>query len=302
VVFPFVVGAPRYFAGSIQLGGLVQISNAFGQVQGALSWFIGAYTDFAEWKASVDRLTGFRNALSAANEQGRVGAGPEVVVGASSKDLLVSNLELCLPGGRVLLPHVNFCIERGNRFVIRGASGTGKSTLFRAIAGIWPFGSGRITTPCRSRLLFLPQRPYFPIGQLRRSVSYPDSPDTFTDEEVKVALTAVGLDRLAERLDQQQDWSQQLSGGEQQRVAIARALLHKPAWLFLDEATSALDEKSEARLYQLLTERLPDTTLVSIAHRATVTRFHNRLLELKSDGNGRVQMIPHEVRAPSAER
>ena len=290
VVFPFVVGAPRYFSGAIQLGGLVQISNAFGQVQGALSWFIGAYTDFAAWKATVDRLTGFRKAIVRTREESRAGAGPAVIAG-TTEELELDNLELGLPTGRVLLSGINASIEPGERVLIRGPSGSGKSTLFRAIAGIWPFGSGRVRQPREFGALFLPQRPYFPIGTLRQAVSYPAAAETFSDAQLRDALAAAGRGHFAERLDEQENWAQQLSGGEQQRVAIARALLQKPAWLFLDEATSALDEPSQEDVYELLTERLKDATIISIAHRSALTDFHGKLLELKSDGDGRMRMI-----------
>jgi putative ATP-binding cassette transporter len=291
VVFPFVVGAPRYFSGAIQLGGLVQISNAFGQVQGALSWFIGAYTDFAAWKATVDRLTGFHNAIFLTQEESRTGAGPAVVVDATIDDLVIRDLELGLPTGRVLVSGINARIERGERVLIKGPSGSGKSTLFRAIAGIWPFGAGQVRRPREFRSLFLPQRPYFPIGTLRQVVSYPAAAETFSNAQLLDALAAAGLDHFADRLDEQENWAQQLSGGEQQRVAIARALLQKPAWLFLDEATSALDEPSQKSIYQLLTKWLKDTTIISIAHRSALSDFHGKLFELTSDGDGRVQMI-----------
>ncbi len=299
VVFPFVVGAPRYFSGAIQLGGLVQISNAFGQVQGALSWFIGAYTSFASWKATVDRLTGFHNAIFLAQEESRAGAGPVVVAAATVDDLILDSLELSLPTGRVLLSGIDACIARGERVLIKGPSGSGKSTLFRAIAGIWPFGRGQIKLPRQFDVLFLPQRPYFPIGALRHMATYPGAPDAFTDAQVRAALAATGLDHLADRLDEQQNWAQQLSGGEQQRVAIARALLHKPLWLFLDEATSALDEPNQAQVYQLLTERLKESTIISIAHRSALADFHDRVLELKADGDGKMRLIASAVALPA---
>jgi putative ATP-binding cassette transporter len=289
VVFPFVVAAPRYFSGAIQLGGLVQISNAFGQVQGSLSWFIGAYTDFAAWKATVDRLTGFRKAISLTQAESRAGAGP-VVIADTTDGLELRNLELGLPTGRVLVSGINARIAPGERVLIKGPSGSGKSTLFRAIAGIWPFGKGQVRQPREFRALFLPQRPYFPIGTLRQVVSYPAASETFSDAQLRDALAVAGLAQLEDRLDEQQNWSQQLSGGEQQRVAIARVLLHRPEWLFLDEATSALDEPSQERVYELLTKRLGDSTIVSIAHHATLTDFHGKLWELKTDSAGRIRM------------
>ena len=299
VVFPFVVGAPRYFSGAIQLGGLVQISNAFGQVQGALSWFIDAYTTFASWKATVDRLTGFHNAMVVAQAESRAGTGPAVIPDATVDDLELQDLELGLPTGRVLASGINAVIESGERVLIKGPSGSGKSTLFRAIAGIWPFGKGQVRLPREFHALFLPQRPYFPIGTLRQAVTYPGGPEAFSESQVRDALSKTGLDQLANRLDEQQNWSQQLSGGEQQRVAIARALLHRPAWLFLDEATSALDDASQAHVYQLLNKYLKDTTIISIAHRSALADFHGRLWELKPDGEGRIQMIASSVAVPA---
>ena len=299
VVFPFVVGAPRYFSGAIQLGGLVQISNAFGQVQGALSWFIDAYTTFASWKATVDRLTGFRKAIFLTQEESRAGTGPTVVADAAINDLELRDLELGLPTGRVLLSGIDADIERGEHVLIKGPSGSGKSTLFRAIAGIWPFGTGQVKLPREFHPLFLPQRPYFPIGTLRQVVSYPAAIEAFSDSQVRGALAVAGLGHLVDRLDEQHNWAQQLSGGEQQRVAIARALLQRPAWLFLDEATSALDEPSQTRMYELLMEWLKDATIVSIAHSSALAEFHGKLLELKPDGEGRVQMIASGVPLPA---
>jgi vitamin B12/bleomycin/antimicrobial peptide transport system ATP-binding/permease protein len=285
VIFPFVVGAPRFFSGAIQLGGLVQISNSFGQVQGALSWFIDAYTNFASWKASVDRLISFHNAVVRAQEENRAGLGLARVADEKNTDLVASNLELELPTGRMLLAGINITVESGDHLLIIGPSGSGKSTLFRAIAGIWPFGAGQVRLPCDFRALFLPQRPYFPLGTLRQMVTYPGAPDTFTDAQVRAALEATGLGGLTERLDEQQNWAQQLSGGEQQRVAIARALLHRPRWLFLDEATSALDEPSQAQMYQLIRDSLKDTTIISIAHRNALADFHGKVLDFAPSKN-----------------
>jgi len=285
VIFPFVVGAPRFFSGAIQLGGLVQISNSFGQVQGALSWFIDAYTNFASWKASVDRLISFHNAVVRAQEENRAGLGLARVADEKNTDLVASNLELELPTGRMLLAGINITVESGDHLLIIGPSGSGKSTLFRAIAGIWPFGAGQVRLPCDFRALFLPQRPYFPLGTLRQMVTYPGAPDTFTDAQVRAALEATGLGGLTERLDEQQNWAQQLSGGEQQRVAIARALLHRPGWLFLDEATSALDEPSQAQMYQLIRDSLKDTTIISIAHRNALADFHGKVLDFAPSKN-----------------
>jgi putative ATP-binding cassette transporter len=302
VIFPFVVGAPRFFSGAIQLGGLVQISNAFGQVQGALSWFIDAYTNFASWKASVDRLISFHNALARAQQESRAGPGPARIADERNPDLVLSDLELELPTGRILLPRIDITVRSGDHLLIKGPSGSGKSTLFRAIAGIWPFGAGQVRLPENFRALFLPQRPYFPLGTLRQMVTYPSAPDAFTDAQVLTALEATGLGHLAERLDEQQNWAQQLSGGEQQRIAIARALLYRPAWLFLDEATSALDEPSQAQMYQLIRDSLKDTSIISIAHRNALADFHGKVLDLEPRKDEKLAMTALNPPLPAKRR
>ncbi len=284
-VFPFIVGAPRYFSGAIQLGGLMQISNAFGQVQGALSWFINVYGTFAEWKATVDRLTSFQRAIV---EAGRMTDSGETVRIEPSPEtgIAIDALEISLPDTRKLVSGASMSLAAGERVLLTGASGSGKSTVFRVIAGIWPFASGRIRTPSAFDPLFLPQRPYFPLGSLRDVVAYPQDPAAFGDERIRAALIDVGLPGLAERLDDVEPWHHRLSGGEQQRVAIARALLIRPRWLFLDEATSSLDHDSESALYTLLCERLPDTAIISIAHRPELARFHHRGVRLDRTAPG----------------
>jgi vitamin B12/bleomycin/antimicrobial peptide transport system ATP-binding/permease protein len=285
VIFPFVVAGNRYFAGTIQLGGLMQISNAFGQVQGSLSWFIGAYNSFAAWKATADRLLGFHYAIERARDDVQRQSGVRQTQDGN-EDLVIDNVALSLPNGQLLISASNATIKSGESLLICGPSGSGKSTLFRAIAGIWPFGKGRMRLPAGFRVLFLPQRPYLPIGTIRDVVSYPASPTGFSDEQIKEVLNAVGMPQLVDRIDDVQHWSLQLSPGEQQRIAFARAMLQKPAWLFLDEATSALDDASEEKLYRMLKERLPGTTIISVGHRPALIAFHSRRLELREDGNG----------------
>ena len=291
VIFPYLVAAPRFFSGAIALGGLMQTANAFGNVQRSLSWFVNAYTGtgpntgFAGWKATVDRLTSFHNTLAAARATREAAPGIVHDTGAEGQ-LELKNLDLALPDGQPLLSGATLSIHRGSRVLIQGPSGSGKSTLFRAIAGIWPFGRGSIVQPAQFSSLFLPQHPYFPLGTLHEAVCYPAPADAFSEEQVQEALTAVGLPQLASRLDQSANWAAQLSGGEQQRVAIARALLQRPAWLFLDEATSHLDQTAQARLYELLVQRLEHTTIVSIAHRDELARFHDQRAEIRSTPDG----------------
>lgn len=285
VIFPFVVAGNRYFAGTIQLGGLMQISNAFGQVQGSLSWFIGAYNTFAAWKATADRLLGFHYAIEKAHEDMRQESGVRQAQDGD-EDLVLDDVALNLPNGQPLISASNAIMKSGESLLICGPSGSGKSTLFRAIAGIWPFGKGRMRLPAGFRVLFLPQRPYLPIGTIRDVVSYPACPEDFSDEQIKEVLDAVGMPQLVGRINDHQHWALQLSPGEQQRIAFARAILQKPAWLFLDEATSALDDASEEKLYRMLKERLPGTTIISVGHRAALVAFHSRRLELKEDSFG----------------
>jgi len=284
VIFPFLVAAPRYFRGEIPLGALMQTSQAFGQVQDSLSFIVNSYTDLAEWRAVILRLLGFERALGrvrteAAQEGVHREAGAEA-------GLALDRVNLQLPGGRPLLEDVNLAIRPGDTTLISGPSGAGKSTLFRAIAGIWPFGRGQIRLPRGARVLFLPQKPYLPIGTLREVTSYPAPPEGIDDAALREALEVVGLGALTGRLDESAHWALSLSPGEQQRIAFARALVQKPEWLFLDEATSALDEDTEARLYALLRDRLPGATIVSVGHRSTLRAFHARRLVVTPNGLG----------------
>ncbi len=276
-IFPLVVASPRYFAGEIQLGGLTRISGAFGQVQASLSWFVDRYDALAALRAIVERLAGFQAATADARSlaQGgvRVQAGTE-------PDVSLEHVQIALPGGRVLMEDGNFTFPQGQATVISGRSGSGKSTLFRALAGLWPFGSGTVRRPS-GRTLFLPQKPYIPLGTLRNAIAYPDPVSAYPDAAVRDALAASGLGALAPELDADQPWTQRLSGGEQQRLAVARALLLRPDWLYLDEATSSLDPEAQSELYATLREHLPGTTLVSIAHRADVATFHDTKLVFK---------------------
>lgn len=276
IIFPYLVTAPRFFAGAITLGVVMQTAQAFGQVQSALSFFIDNYTNVAELRAVMDRLKGLQTAIDEKPPQ-NITVTPE----AGRADVGTSGLDLALPTGQTLLKDLDLTLPKGAWTLISGSSGSGKSTLFRALAGIWPFGHGRVLIPAGARVLFLPQKPYIPIATLRDAVKYPDERSAANDAEIVQALEAARLGHLAGRLDEEAHWSNILSGGEQQRLAIARALVFKPDWLFLDEATASLDEANEAAVYGVLKERLPHATVVSIGHRPSLREWHATRLDLK---------------------
>ena len=278
VVFPFIVAAPRFFSGAIQLGQLMQIATAFDKVQTALSWFVDNYDSLASWRATTERLTSFEAALS--NQKEAVTHVESAPVATDSVAIEAQNLSLQLPTGVTLLEGATLHAGPGEHTLLSGPSGSGKSTLFRALAGIWPFARGRVALPAGA--MFIPQRPYFPDGSLRDALAYPEATDRYGDDALKQALTDALLPNLADRLDDRDNWTQKLSGGEQQRLAIARVLLKKPAWVLADEATSALDVPAEQTLYQRL-QSLTEAAggaLISIAHRPTVQAFHNRRWQL----------------------
>ncbi len=284
IVFPFIVVSPAYFAGVVQLGGLMQTASAFNSVQNSLSFFITVYRTMAEWRAVVERLAGFDTSVRNARA---IATKPPVITIAPREGATVDlqNLAVRLPNGAPLVNATDLTIKTGERVLVTGPSGSGKSTLFRAIAGIWPFGSGNIVVPQNAKVMMLPQRPYFPIAPLAAAVIYPAEPGTFDEARVAEVIAAVGLPSLVERIEEETHWNRMLSLGEQQRLGIARAILHAPDFLFLDEATASLDEPSEAALYKLLDERLKKTTVVSIGHRATLAAFHQRRWKLVRSGD-----------------
>jgi len=284
VIFPYILVAPAYFAEKIQLGGMMQTASAFSSVQGALSFFISAYRQLAEWQAVMNRLDGFEAGIVAANELASRADRIHVVEAGGDRTIDLKQLIVRLPNGTPLVSADGFHLRQDERTLLTGPSGSGKSTLFRAIAGIWPFGAGSIAIPANATLMMLPQRPYFPVGALHDAIVYPAEAGTFSSDQVRDALISVGLPRLAPRLAEEAHWNRMLSLGEQQRLGLARALLHAPQYLFLDEATASLDEPSEAELYRLLAEKLPSTTIVSIGHRSTLEAFHQRNIVLARDG------------------
>ncbi|MGN6309466.1 MAG: ABC transporter ATP-binding protein/permease [Xanthobacteraceae bacterium] len=282
-VFPFILVAPAYFADKIQLGGMMQTASAFGSVQGALSFFVTTYRSLAEWRAVVSRLDGFETSIAHATI---LPSEPDRIVHATANDATIAldDLLLQLPDGKPMVAAEALHLRPGETTLIKGPSGSGKSTLFRAIGGIWPFGTGTIRIPAAARLMFLPQRPYFPVGSLKSAIAYPAEPDAFDSDAVRAAIQTAGLPALADHLDEEAHWNARLSLGEQQRLGLARALLAQPDYLFLDEATASLDEAAEAKLYNVLAAKLPSTTIVSIGHRGTLDTLHAREITLTPGG------------------
>jgi putative ATP-binding cassette transporter len=274
IIFPYMVAAPRFFSNKIELGELMQIGSAFGNVQESFSWFISAYTDLAAWRATCDRLLSFRQAMADNEER-----APAIDVQNQGSELKIHNLGLDLADGRHLLTNADMTVEAGERVMLSGRSGSGKSTLLRAMGHLWPAGHGNIRLPA-ARYLFLPQKPYLPIGTLREALSYPQPGDTYAPERYVEVLETCRLPHLVSRLDEANHWQRMLSPGEQQRLAFARALLYAPQWLYMDEATSAMDEEDEATLYQALIDELPGLSIVSVGHRSSLKRFHPRHIRI----------------------
>ncbi|MDI6525618.1 ABC transporter ATP-binding protein/permease [Pseudomonas otitidis] len=278
VVFPFILQAPRFFSGAIKLGDVMQTSQAFGQVQDSLSFFRTSYDTFAQYRATLDRLTGFLNANQQAREL------PKVDTHEAADGLRIESLDVLRPDGHRLLADLALELVPGQALLIKGPSGSGKTTLLRALAGLWPYAEGTVYRPGGHQALFLSQRPYLPLGDLRTAIAYPNTAVAEDDERLKQALRQVNLAHLAERLELSQDWTRILSIGEQQRLAFARVLFNRPRVVFLDESTSAMDEGLEHALYSLLREHLDETLLVSVGHRATLAQFHTHRLDV--DGQG----------------
>ena len=280
VIFPYLMVSPVYFSGTMQLGGLMQTASAFNSVQTSLSYFVTAYQSIARYRAVVTRLSGFEDAIVAGRDIALTPPTIEVLPRDNSNVISINSLKVRLPDREPLINAEHIILSPGERALVTGPSGIGKSTLFRAIAGIWPFGSGRILVPKDAKVMLLPQRPYFPVASLAAAVSYPARLGTFDNAQLADVLTAVGLGQWADRLDEEAHWNRMLSLGEQQRLAIARVILEEPDFLFLDEATASLDEAAEASLYRFLHERLKGTTIVSIGHRSTLGAFHRRRFEV----------------------
>lgn len=295
-IVPLLVAAPAFFAGRMTLGGVTETGIAYGQVSGALSWFVDAYQEIAAWRASIERLSTFREKLEETRAEVERPDAVRVEEGVAGEIRLVG-VELTQPDGKLLAKGIEGVLPAGAGAAVLGPAGAVKTTLFRALAGIWPFGHGRILFPASARAKFLPRQPYLPIGSLRDAISYPAETGTFSDEQIRDALTSLGLEPLAARLDERETWEQVLSGDEQQRVVFARALLHAPDWLIMDDATAALDDAGERRVYELLAERLPQTTVLSLTNRPDVAQLHPRAFALSVAADGAARLT-----APDAER
>ena len=286
IIVPLIMAAPRYFSKEIQLGGLMQISSAFGRVQDALSFFVDSYDTLANLAAVINRLAGFTEHMEEAKKI------QSKVTNATAPELKISALSVALPTGRELLKKLSLEVQNAKSLLVTGASGCGKSTLLRTLAGIWSYASGEISLPANARVMFLPQKPYLPLGTLRRALIYPHAEkDSPPDDKLKRILQLVDLPALCDKLDVADDWSRILSLGEQQRLAFARVLLSTPDYIFLDEATSALDEPREIEMYNLLREQLPKVTVVSVGHRSTLFKLHNVELNLDGAGNYSIRAL-----------
>jgi putative ATP-binding cassette transporter len=277
VVFPYLVAAPRYFGERLQLGAIQQVADAFIQLQGSLAYIITSYNDIANWAAVLHRLASFRDRVDEIHAE--LGAPQPIKIERAGEGVTVDDLSLGLPNGAVLREGLNFSVTPGQALLIQGHTGTGKSTLLRAIAGLWPFGRGHVRLDPR-RAFFIPQKSYIPLGSLREALLYPDPSAGVPTEKLVEVLKQVGLERFSGELDTVDLWAQRLSGGEQQRLALARVLLAQPATIFLDEATASLDEAGQEMLYKILRGLPWKPTIISVGHRTTLRQFHDRVFEL----------------------
>jgi putative ATP-binding cassette transporter len=284
IVVPILVALPGYLHGALTLGGLMMVVGAFNQVQQSLKWFVDNFARAADWRAALHRVVVFHEALQEVDEREEE---PGIkLVPHPEGHLVFENVGVWLSDGGVVISDATSEILPGERVLVVGDSGIGKSTLMRAIGGLWPWGTGTIYLPPRDQMMFLPQRPYMPLGTLRGAVAYPAGPDAFTTEQIAGALERAGLPEFAGRLDEEERWDRLMSLGQQQRLAFARVVLHRPRWVFLDEATAALDEENQTRVMSIFDKELPETSIVSIGHRPGLEAYHTRALQLDGGPTG----------------
>lgn len=282
-LFPYLVGVPKVFSGDMQFGGLMQTAVAFQHVENALAYLVLHYyssteASFAQLQAIVERLTDFKKSMTRLDEKSDI-MQIEYRIGGDDH-LEAFNLNLYKPDGAPIISHLDLRIDQGEWVMVSGPSGRGKSTLLKALLGIWPYGQGLIEGPPRDETMFLPQKAYMPLGSLKACLTYPREPESISHQQVQDILRLCGLSGFVDKLDQVDNWGQVLSLGEQQRLSFARLFLLKPRWIFLDEATSALDLSSEGRMYELLRTLCPGATVVSVAHRLYLRDYHDRELEV----------------------
>lgn len=287
MVVPIIAAAPAYFSGRLSFGDMMMVVGAFSQVQAALRYFVDNFPKIADWRSAVLRVSTFRQA--ALDMDLAIESNSRIQIDAHPDGWLkFENLSISLRDGSVILEGTTIEVKAGERVLITGESGSGKSTLFRAIAGLWPWGRGRILIPPAEQFMFLPQRPYLPLGSLRAAVSYPASPTTFDTPQIQAALERCGMSEFNDSLEENRRWDQSLSLGQQQRVAFARIVLHKPQWIFMDEATSALDDDNQAKMLSIFEEELAGASVLSIGHRPGLEEFHTRTLHIRKTPEGAV--------------
>jgi vitamin B12/bleomycin/antimicrobial peptide transport system ATP-binding/permease protein len=289
-VLPIILCAPKFLAGTMSLGEVMQAASAFTIVQGAFNWLVDNYPRLADWTASASRVSSFMVSLDAL-ERAENGEGVGRIERSDMTDsvgaaLRLKDLSVTLDDGTAVVKDAEVVIAPGERVLVAGESGTGKSTLVRAVAGLWPWGHGSVQVAPGARMMLMPQRAYVPVGTLRRAATYPEAPESKDDAGIAKTLKLVGLGHLVERLDEEAPWDQTLSGGEKQRLAFARIFLHRPDIIVLDEATSALDPESQDKLMELLTKQLAETTVLSVGHRPELEAFHSRKIVLERRRGG----------------
>ncbi len=295
IVVPILAAAPDYFSGRLSFGEMMMVVGAFNQVQSALRYFVDNFPKIADWRSAVLRVATFRQAALDLDEVAAESSNIEISPHPKGW-LSFEGVSIALSDGSILIEDATAEIQPGERVLIMGESGAGKSTLFRAISGLWPWGSGRVRIPKAEEMMFLPQRPYLPLGTLRAAISYPASPETFDDAQVRAALERCGLGEFVEMLDRRERWDRSLSLGQQQRVALARVLLHRPKWVFMDEATSALDEENQTSMLGLFEKELKGASVLSIGHRPGLEEFHSRTLHIRKTKEGAILLAPSRSR------